>query len=102
MRGGSFMVRRSTRFAITVSCVSIAGIAVVSTGCRTPSGYSESRYEYDGSTGASTLETRREVKYRAGQTPPTPPVVEYQSPAPTGSTGEWQFVSPGEMVVDPR
>lgn len=98
------MNRTVSKLTHAAVCTVVAG-ALLATGCRTPSGYSEYRHEYDGATGARTVESRYEMKYRAGHVPPPPPppVVVHESTQPVGAqTGEWQFVSPGEMIVDPR
>lgn len=62
--------------------------------------YSEHRYEYDGGAGTANTESREESRRRADE----PPRGSQQSNKDDdgGLTEEYQMVSPGQMVVDPK
>lgn len=63
--------------------------------------YSEHRYEYDSGAGTANTESREESRRRANE-PPRGGSPQTNKGDDSGLTEEYQMVSPGQMVVDPK
>lgn len=68
-------------------------------GCETSSHHSKHEYQYDSDPGYSQRDSRSDSRYRSDQPPPPPPRRQAKEDE---LTEEYQMVSPGQMVVDPK
>lgn len=81
---------------LSTACLVAAGFVIA--GCETNSHYSKDEYNYDSDPGYSETDSKSNSRYRADQPPPP-----QARQAKEGElTEEYQMVSPGQMVVDPK
>lgn len=82
-----------------VSITAMVAAAMIVAGCESNSHYSKHEYSYDGDTGNADTNSNANSRYRSNQPPPPS---QGQRGQQDQLNEEYQMVSPGQMVVDPK